>query len=199
MADDKRGRDRKAHDAERRRRERDLAMELERWDETEPPVETTAVAERTAELDVLAFPATGAEVIETVGHVEIAADDEAHAVEGLVADAESETFDSAAAVRARVQRPTVAAEMKRVIEAGLTLQNDSLDGSRREAYEKTFRALKAVDADDDDEGVRAIGDWIVEQVEGKRKLPGSRAVRRQAAKYCRSNGYAIRDDEWLGV
>jgi len=44
-----------------------------------------------------------------------------------------------------------------------------------------------------------MGDWIVEQIREKEKKPGSRAVRREAAKFCRANGYEVRNDEWLGV
>jgi len=40
MADDKRSRDRQAHDAEQRQRERELEAALERWDEPEPPIGT---------------------------------------------------------------------------------------------------------------------------------------------------------------
>jgi hypothetical protein len=40
MADDKRSRDKRAHDAEQRQRERELKAALERWDEPEPPIGT---------------------------------------------------------------------------------------------------------------------------------------------------------------
>jgi hypothetical protein len=99
----------------------------------------------------------------------------------------------------RVQRPTIAAAMRRILEASETLPNGNLRGSQREAYEKTLRELKAIDADDDDEGVRVITDWVVERIRDKGNLPESRAVRKQAAKFCRANGYQVRNDEWLGV
>jgi hypothetical protein len=44
-----------------------------------------------------------------------------------------------------------------------------------------------------------IADWIVDQIDERGKLPSSRAVRRQAAKFCRANGYPVSADEWLGV
>lgn len=44
-----------------------------------------------------------------------------------------------------------------------------------------------------------IGDWIVGRIRETEKLSGSRDVRRQAATFCRANGYEIRTDEWLGV
>ncbi|WP_135827169.1 DUF5789 family protein [Halorussus ruber] len=199
MADDKTGRNKQADDAERRQRERDLAAELERSDETEPQVDAAELTEFEEELESVSFPATGSEVVAAVGDRTVESTAESHTVEELVPDTDEETFDSPAAVRMRVQRPTVAAAMKRIVEATATLQNASLGGSQRDAYEKTLRELKAIDADDDDEGIRVITDWIVERIRDKKKLPESRAVRRQAAKFCRSNGYQVRNDEWLGI
>jgi hypothetical protein len=54
--------------------------------------------------------------------------------------------------------------------------------------------LDAVEARLDDvtfpaTGSEVVTDWIVEQMETTGKRPGSRAVRRRAAKFCRSNGY----------
>lgn len=197
MADDKNGREKQAHDVDRRQRERDVATELERGDETEPPVDSTELAD--SELESLEFPATGTDVVAAIGDREVESDDGSYTVEELVPKTDAETFDSPSAVRVRVQRPTVAAAMKRVVEASETLPNTEVGESQREAYEKTFRELKAIDADDDDEGIQAISDWIVERIRDKEKLPGSRAVRRQAAKFCRANGYEIRNDEWLGI
>ena len=199
MADDKDGREEQAQNADRRQRERDVLAALERNDETEPPVDERTLGELEAELDALSFPATGSEVVATVGDRTIESEAGVHTVADLVADTDDETFDEPAAVRARVQRPTVAGAMKRVVEQCRSVQQVSLGPSQREAYEKTFRALKAVDADDDDEGIQYIADWIVERIDEKGKLPGSRAVRREAAKFCRSNGYPIRNDEWLGI
>ncbi|NHN60224.1 MULTISPECIES: hypothetical protein [Halorussus] len=199
MADNKSGRDEQADDADRRQRERSIAEELERGDEAEPPVDAGALADLGSDLESLEFPVTGTEVVDAVGDREVESVDGTYAIEELIPDTDAETFDSPAAVRMRVQRPTVAAAMKRVVEASRTLPNTDFRGSQREAYEKTFQELKTIDADDDDEGVRAISDWIVEQVRAKEKLPGSRAVRRQAAKFCRSNGYQVRNDEWLGI
>ena len=199
MADDKDGREEQAQNADRQQRERDVLAALERNDETEPPVDERALGELETELDALSFPATGSEVVATVGDRTIESEAGVHTVADLVADTDDETFDEPAAVRARVQRPTVAGAMKRVVEQCRSVPQVSLGSSQREAYEKTFRALKAVDADDDDEGIQYVADWIVEQIDEKGKLPGSRAVRREAAKFCRSNGYPIRNDEWLGI
>ncbi|WP_135820794.1 DUF5789 family protein [Halostella litorea] len=199
MADDKSGRDKQARDAERRQRKRDLAIELERSDETEPPVDERELGDLEAELDSLTFPATGRDVVAAVGDRTIESADGTVTVEDVVPATDAEAFESPEAVRTRVQRPTVAAAMKRVVEAVDRLPNASLGRSQREAYEKTFRALKAVDADDDDEGVRAIADWLVDRVDEKGKVPDSRRVRRRAAEFCREHGYEVRNDEWLGV
>jgi hypothetical protein len=88
--------------------------------------------------------------------------------------------------------------MKRVVEASEALRNTEFNWAQRKAYEKTFEELKAIDADDD-EGIEAISDWIVERIHDKETLPSSRGVRREAAKFCRANGYQVRNDEWLGI
>lgn len=199
MADDKRGRDKQARNAERRQREREIANELERGDELEPPVDAEELADLEEELEELTFPATGIEVVAAVGDREIESDEGSYSLEELVPETDEETFDSPSAVRVRVQRPTIAAAMKRVGEAAETLPGADLDGSQRKGYEKTFRALKAIDADDDDEGIQVISDWIVDRIHEKEKPPGSREVRRRAAKFCRTNGYEVRNDEWLGI
>ena len=199
MADDKRSRDKQAHDVERRQREREIATELERGDEMEPPVDAEELADFEAELEALPFPATGVEVVAAIGDREIESVEGSYSIEELVPETDEETFDSPAAVRVQVQRPTVAAAMKRVVEASKTLRNTDFSWAQRKAYEKTFQELEAIDADDDDEGIRAISDWIVERIRDKETLPTSRAVRREAAKFCRTNGYQVRNDEWLGI
>ncbi|MCU4717530.1 DUF5789 family protein [Halapricum hydrolyticum] len=199
MADDKSGREKQARDADRRQREREIAMELERGDEPEPPIEPAVLADLESELESVSFPATGSDVIAAVGNREIESVDGPYTVEELVADTDAERFDTPESVRVRVQRPTIATAMKRVVEAAGTLRNEEFGDSQRTAYEKTFRELKAIDADDEDEGIRAVADWIVGRIHEQGKLPGSRAVRRQAAEFCRENGYEIRNDEWLGI
>lgn len=96
-------------------------------------------------------------------------------------------------------RLTLAVTTKRILEASESLPNADSRGSQRGAYERTFEELRAIDAVDEDEGVEVIGGWILERIEEKGELPGSHAVRRQAAEYCRANGYEVRDDEGLGV
>ncbi len=199
MADDKSGRDKQAHDAERRQQEREIATELERGDETEPPVDAEVLSDFEVELEELTFPATGTEVVAAIGDREIESDEGSYSIEELVPETDEETFDSPAAVRVQVQRPTVAAAMKRVVEATETLRNTDFSWTQRNVYQKTFQELKTIDADDDDEGIQAISDWIVERIREEETLPTSRAVRREAAKFCRANGYQVRNDEWLGI
>ena len=199
MADDKKGRDKQARDDENRQRMRDVAEALERADETEPPVDDRDLDELEADLETLRYPATGVEAVAAVGDREIESDEGTYTVAELIPETEAVTFDSPAAVRVRVQRPTVAASMKRILEASDAFASAEFGRSQREAYERTLRELKAIDADDNDEGVEAITDWIVDRIHDAEQLPGSRDVRRQAATFCRANGYQIRTDEWLGV
>ena len=198
MADDKSGRDKQARDEERRQREREINAELERGDEAEPPVDTSELAYFETALDAVTFPATGAAIVSAVGDREIESAVGTYAVADLVPDVEAETFDSPAAVRVRIQRPTIAVAMKRIVEASDPLPDEELGESQREAYVRTFRALEGIDGDDD-EGIAFMADWIVKRIREKEALPGSRDVRRRAAKFCRTNGYEVRDDEWLGV
>lgn len=200
MADDKNGREKGAADADRRQRERDLAADLERGDEPEPPVDPADLPDLASGLESLSFPATGVEVVEAVGDLEIEAADETYTVGDLVPEVGTETFEDPDDVRARVRRPTVASAMKRIVEANEALPDTAEFGdSQRDAYERTFRELAAIDAVDEDEGIQVVRDWIVERIREKEKLPGSRDVRRRAAKFCRTNGYQVRNDEWLGV
>lgn len=199
MADNKSGRDKQADDKRRRQRNRDLASDLERMDEPEPPVDETALELFSDAIEPLSFPVTAAEIVAVAGDSKITTDEDSYTVDELVAAADIEQFESPTAVKVRVQRPTVAATMKRLVEAGKQLPDEQLKGSQWTAYEKTFVALKQVTPDDDDEGIDAIADWILEQIEAKRKLPASRAVRREAAKFCRSNGYTVSNNDWLGI
>ncbi|MEE6209056.1 hypothetical protein U3A55_02640 [Salarchaeum sp. III] len=199
MADDKRGRDKQAQDADRRQREREVDMELERGDEREPPADEADLSDLETELDVLEFPATGAEVVAAVGDREIESVARDYSLADVVPETDADVYDSPTAVRAQVRRPTVAAAMKRVVEASRALQDAEFGWTQRNAYEMTFQELEAIDADDDDDGIRVVGDWVVDRIHEKDALPSSRAVRRRAAEFCRANGYQVRSDEWLGV
>jgi hypothetical protein len=199
MADDKSGREKQARDTDDRQRERALSAALERGDEPEPPVDRAAVAGLESELAAVSFPATGAEVAAGVGDLAVESDEGVHTVAELVPDADAETFGSPAEVAVRVQHPTAAGAMKRIVEAADSFRRVSLSGSQRDAYEKTFRALAAIDSLDDNESIPVLADWVVEQLQDDEDLPGSRAVRRQAATIARSAGYEVSSDEWLGV
>ncbi|WP_299232988.1 hypothetical protein [Natronomonas sp.] len=199
MADNKSGRDEQADDSEKRQRERDLATELKRRDEPEPPIDPDSLARLEADLGALRFPTTGSAIVAAVGDNRIESPDETHTVAELLPDTDGESFRSPSAVRQRVKRPSVAAVMKRIVETGETVRGVDPDESQRDAYERTLQELRAIDADDDDEGVAVIGDWVITQAQLNGAFPGSRSVRRQAAKFCRANGYEIRNDEWLGI
>jgi len=147
----------------------------------------------------VSFPATGAELVASVGDSEVETAEGTYALADLIPDVETETFEYRSEVGVRFERPTVAAAMKRILEAAEPLQSVTLHGSQRKAYAKTLRELGAIDVDDEDEGIEVVTDWILERIEAKGKAPGSRAVRRRAAKFCRANGSPIRNDEWLGV
>lgn len=68
---------------------------------------------------------------------------------------------------------------------------------QHEMYEKSLESLRAIDADDDDEGVTVVADWIVDRLsDGAR--PSSVDVRQRAQTFCRANGYEIPNDSWLG-
>ena len=198
MADNEAGRDKQAHDEENRQREREIAAEIERMGEPEPPVPPAVLADLEAELDTLSYPVTGSDVVSAVGDQTVDASADTHTVAELLPDSEQETFRSPSAVRERVQRPTVAAAMKRIVETADRLQVE-LEDAQRTAYVKTLGELQRIDADDDDEGITVITDWILDNAEKKEKLPGSRDVRREAASFCRENDYQIRNDDWLGI
>lgn len=67
----------------------------------------------TAELDTLEAPETGAGVVATAGGREIQSDDGVHATREFVPERDEERLT----LRQRVQRPTIAATTKRVLEA----------------------------------------------------------------------------------
>ena len=117
------GRDKQARDAERRQNERETATERERGDEMEPPVDGEELVAFEAALDGLIFPATGAEVVPTVGNHRIESVEGSYRIEDLVPDTDEETFDSPGAVRVQVRRPTVAAVMQRIVETSEALPN----------------------------------------------------------------------------
>lgn len=199
MADDKQGRDKQAHDTERRQRQRELRTEMERRNEDEPPAEEVDLTDLDDALEAVEFPATGAELVDAVGDRSVTVGADRYAVEALLPESDVERFDRPEVVRVRVRRPTVASAMKQIVEAAGAVPNVEFTESVRDAYEKSLRAMAAVDTDDEDSGVRALREWIVERIDEKGKLPSSRDVRRRGAKIVREQGYEVRNDEWLGV
>lgn len=199
MADNKDGREKQAANAERRQRQREIEAELERSDDPEPPVDTSVLAYFETELDAVAFPASAADVVDAIGDREIEAAGRTYEVRSLLADTDAERFETPQDVRVRVQRPTVAGAMKRVVEAAAAAPNVEFGNSQWDAYERTFLALRSIDADDDDEGIGVLREWILGRIRDDERLPGSRDVRRRAAEFCRANGYEVRNDEWIGV
>lgn len=199
MADDKNSRDKQARDDKKRQLEREIDEARRRMGEPEPPIEEEKLDEIEKDLDEMEFPAAGAEVVEAVGEKEVESVARRYSVEELVSDTETEKFGSPSVVLSRIKSPTVARAMKRIVEAADTVPRAEVGDSQRDAYEKTLRELKEIDADDYDEGIKVVTDWIVEQIHEEEKIPSSRAVRRRAAEFCRANGYEIRNDEWLGV
>ena len=83
-------------------------------------------------------------------------------------------------------------------EAEASIHEDDRE-QQHEVYEKTFRALEDVTPDDDDEGVTVVTEWIIERIQTTEERPSSRAVRQRAREFCRTNGYEIGDDDWLGA
>jgi hypothetical protein len=199
MGDDKAGREKQARDEDRRQRRRDIEVALERGDELEPELDAADLEDIEAEIEQLEFPATGAEIVATIGDREISAAAERYTVEQLVPNTDRAVFDSPDHVRVRIQRPTVAAAMKRIVEASEALPNEKLGGSQYDAYERTFFELEHISPDDDDEAIAEIRDWVVQRIRDKEKLPTSRGVRRQAATVCRRQGHQISNDDWLGI
>lgn len=76
-------------------------------------------------------------------------------------------------------------------------EKDDLE-QQYEMYRKTFEALEDVDADDENEGITVVTEWIIDQIETTGQRPSSKAVRQRATQFCRHNGYDIPDDSWLG-
>lgn len=193
MGDTKEGREDQAQDELERQRKRAVQEELERWGETEPPRELDDA------LEDLDYPVTTERVAETVGDYEVPVGDETIPVAEIVQRTTRDRFDSVEEARERIRRPSVAASLRRLLAVSREAGLEEDFRAREDTYEKTLRALEDVDADDEDEGIAAVTEWIVERVREKGSLPKSRRVRNYAAEFCRDNDYEIRDDAWLGA
>lgn len=73
MADDKSGRDEQAHRVDERQRERALAEELERGEESEPPADADSLDAVETAVGDLSFPATAAAVVSVAGELPVTA------------------------------------------------------------------------------------------------------------------------------
>lgn len=105
MADTKKSRDKQADDEERRQRERELAEARDRADEAEPPRADPAneLGELDAALERHSYPTTTDELIEAYGDREVQSRGGSQSIAAVLAPIDDETFDSADAVRQRIQ------------------------------------------------------------------------------------------------
>lgn len=105
MADDKQGRDKQAHDAERRQRERELEEARDRADEPEPIADEAG--ERLGDLDEALedhdYPATTDELIRAYGDYEVETRSGYAPIDEVLASTDNEAYDSADDVRNRIQ------------------------------------------------------------------------------------------------
>jgi hypothetical protein len=193
MGDTRDGRDEQALNRERRDIERSVREELARWHETEPPEEVADA------LEDVAYPADVEEVADAVRDFEVAVDGDAISAAEVVTLSNPTRFRSAREARLVIERPSVAAALRRIEVASRRWDHRDAFRERRAAYEKTLQALEAISEDDENEGVTVITAWIVGELAEKDKLPRSRRLRKRAAAFCRDNGYEVRDDDWLGA
>lgn len=104
MADDKQGRDKQAHDEERRQREQDLQEARERGDEPEPIHDEPG--ERLGELDEALenhdYPTTTDELINAYGDHEVQTQDGWTPLNEVLASIDNETYTSAKDARKRI-------------------------------------------------------------------------------------------------
>lgn len=193
MGDTKDGRDKQARDEENRARMRAMREELERYHETEPPRELDDA------LDELDYPARADQVVDAVGDYEVQTADDAIPVAEVVEESAREEYDSREDAREKLQRPSVAASLRRLRTVSQETGLESEFRERQDTYKKTLRSLENVDADDEDEGIAYVTAWLVEEMRERERLPKSRKVRQRATQFCRDNGYEVRDDSWLGA
>lgn len=198
MPDNKRGREEQARNADRRQREQAIKAELERMDEPEPAFDEGELAFFETALEELEFPATGDEIVTSMGHRELEGSETSYRVGELLPSTDTETFEDPTVVRKQVQHPAVAKAIKRIVEATESIPNVALSGAKRAAYVKTFQKLEDIDAVYGEDGINVVTDWVIGELEETGKLPNSRAIRRRAGRYCRETGYEIETDEWLG-
>lgn len=106
MADDKRGRENQAAQADQRQRKRELEEARERGEETEPPSEDdldTALGDVADALANHVYPTTAGELQELFGDRELDVDDGTESLDDLLAPVDdAETYDSVEEARRRM-------------------------------------------------------------------------------------------------
>ncbi|THE64548.1 hypothetical protein D8Y22_12015 [Salinadaptatus halalkaliphilus] len=105
MADDKKGRDKKADDTERRQRERELEEARDRTDEPEPAHNEAGegLGDLDDALDDHDYPTTTDELIEAHGDREIETQEGWKSLSEVLESTDSEQYDSADDARGRIQ------------------------------------------------------------------------------------------------
>ncbi|MBX0325974.1 hypothetical protein EGH21_23440 [Halomicroarcula sp. F13] len=92
---------------------------------------------------------------------------------------------------------SVETAMRRIADADDSRTSQADRDQQFEMYRKTLRALEEIDADDDDEGITVVSNWIIDEMERTGKRPSSKAVRERAREFCHNNEYEIPSDSWL--
>lgn len=105
MADDKAGRDKQAHDEERRQRKRELAESRDRGDEAKPMLDDPGrrLGDLDDALEAHEYPTTTHELIEACGDYEVESRGGWRSVAELLTPTDQVTYDSADDVRHRIQ------------------------------------------------------------------------------------------------
>jgi len=158
VGDTKDGRDKQARDEVKRDIERATREELARFHETEPPRELDDA------LEELECPAPAERVVGAAGEYEVQTEDDAIPVAEVVERSSRDRYESDDDARMKLRRPSVAASLRRLEavsqETGLREQFRE----RRDACERTPRALEDVEEDDEDEGIAVVTAWAVEEM-----------------------------------
>jgi hypothetical protein len=187
VGDTKDGREEVKRGIERAPRE-----ELARSHETEPPRELDDA------LEELECPAPAERVVGTAGEYEVQTDDDAIPVAEVVERSSCGRYESADDARMKLRRPSVAASLRRLEAVSQETGLREEFRERRDACERTPRARgrrgrRRGRGHRRRDGVGRRGDA------GQRGGPKLRRARKRAAKFCRNNGYEVREDDWLGA
>ena len=104
MADTKRGRDKKAHDREKRQRRKEILEERRRLHETEPPANAAEVTfgDLTDELTEHDYPTTSHDLVDRFGTYEVSTGDGWISIAAIFDDHHTMRFESPEAVQQRI-------------------------------------------------------------------------------------------------